>query len=56
MIIQVRRAEASDAKALKEIYECPNTYTETLQLPYPSVEIWENAYRIFLKIPMSMLR
>jgi putative acetyltransferase len=41
MEIEIRRAELSDARAIKEIYECPNAYSGTLQLPYPSVELWE---------------
>ena len=41
MEIEVRRSEASDAKRIKEIYECINAYTNTLQLPYPSLELWE---------------
>ncbi|MBU5697626.1 GNAT family N-acetyltransferase, partial [Vibrio cholerae] len=36
MVVEVRRAEPSDAKAIKGIYECPNAYTGTLQLPLPS--------------------
>ena len=41
MEVKVRRAEASDAQAIKEIYECPNAYSSTLQLPHPSLELWE---------------
>ncbi len=41
MEVEVRRAEASDARAIKEIYECPNAYSSTLQLPHPSLELWE---------------
>ncbi|MDV2351610.1 GNAT family N-acetyltransferase, partial [Vibrio cholerae] len=26
MVVEVRRAEPSDAKAIKGIYECPNAY------------------------------
>ncbi|WP_375054952.1 GNAT family N-acetyltransferase [Zobellella sp. DQSA1] len=41
MEIEVRRAEPSDARAIKEIYECENAYSRTLQLPHPSLELWE---------------
>jgi len=41
MDVEIRRAELSDAKAIKEIYECPNAYSGTLQLPYPSLALWE---------------
>ena len=39
--IEIRRVEVSDAKALKEIYECESAYSGTLQLPLPSVGLWE---------------
>lgn len=42
MDIKIRRSEPTDAKAIKEIYECPNAYRGTLQLPNPSLELWEN--------------
>ncbi|ASA57744.1 MULTISPECIES: GNAT family N-acetyltransferase [Vibrio] len=38
---KIRSAESTDAKAIKEIYECEHTYTGTLQLPYPSIATWE---------------
>nr|WP_319556374.1 GNAT family N-acetyltransferase [uncultured Vibrio sp.] len=41
MEIEVRRVEPSDARAIKEIYECENAYKGTLQLPNPSLELWE---------------
>lgn len=41
MEIQVRRTEPSDAKSVKEIYECPNAFRGTLQLPHPSLDLWE---------------
>ncbi|EPW6438115.1 GNAT family N-acetyltransferase [Vibrio parahaemolyticus] len=41
MEVEVRRAEPSDARAIKEIYECENAYKGTLQLPNPSLELWE---------------
>ena len=41
MEIQVRRTEPSDARSVKEIYECPNAFRGTLQLPHPSLDLWE---------------
>jgi len=41
MNVTIRRAEPSDAKAIKEVYECPKVYTDTLQLPLPSNALWE---------------
>ncbi|EAQ63973.1 acetyltransferase [Marinomonas sp. MED121] len=41
MDVKIRRAEPSDARAIKEIYECENAYKETLQLPHPSLALWE---------------
>lgn len=41
MDVKIRKAEPSDARAVKEIYECPNAYAGTLQLPHPSVALWE---------------
>lgn len=41
MEIKIRKAEASDAKAVKEIYECKNAHSSTLQLPHPSLTLWE---------------
>ena len=41
MDVEIRRAESSDARAIKEIYECEKAYKETLQLPHPSLALWE---------------
>lgn len=41
MAIEIRRAELSDARAIKEIYHCKNAYSSTLQLPHPSLKLWE---------------
>lgn len=41
MNIVVRRAKASDAEAVKNIYEQENAYSSTLQLPHPSLALWE---------------
>ncbi len=40
MDIRIRHAEPVDAEAIQKIYATPNAYTGTLQLPYPSVEMW----------------
>ena len=39
--IIIRRAVASDAEAIKKIFEGPRVVWGTLQLPYPLVEKWE---------------
>lgn len=36
----IRRAEPSDADAMRRIYEYPNVTRGTLQLPFPSTENW----------------
>lgn len=41
MTVEIRRAESSDARAIKQIYECKNAYSSTLQLPHPSLTLWE---------------
>ncbi len=41
MTVTIRRAEPSDAKAIQQIYQSKNAYTGTLQLPHPSLEMWE---------------
>lgn len=38
--IFIRRAEPDDFHALYEIFSAPSAYGGTLQLPYPSREIW----------------
>ncbi|ENM5843596.1 hypothetical protein V4V60_003781 [Vibrio mimicus] len=45
MVVEVRRAEPSDARAIKGIYECQNAYTGTLQLPFPSSDMWEKRFQ-----------
>ena len=40
MNITIRRAEPSDAEAIKEILSGPKAIAGTLQLPFPSVESW----------------
>ncbi len=39
--ITVRRVEAKDTEAVCEIYKNPKAYSGTLQLPHPSLAIWE---------------
>jgi putative acetyltransferase len=39
-VIAVRRAEPSDYEALCAVYSDESAYSGTLQLPYPSAEIW----------------
>jgi putative acetyltransferase len=36
----IRRAEPSDAEAMRKIFEYPNVIRGTLQVPYPSAENW----------------
>jgi len=38
--IRIRRAEPDDGAAIHEIYSCPRAFAGTLQLPYPSLELW----------------
>ncbi|TXR52126.1 GNAT family N-acetyltransferase [Reinekea thalattae] len=44
MSIIVRRAEANDARAIKEVYEGKAAYGNTLQLPKPSYELWQQRF------------
>jgi len=39
--IQIRKAEVSDALAIRAIYEHTTAYSNTLQLPHPSLALWE---------------
>lgn len=41
MDIKIRRTEPSDACAIKDIFACEAAYSGTLQLPYPSLAMWE---------------
>ena len=38
--IVVRRAELADAEAIHSTFTGPNAIAGTLQIPYPSVEVW----------------
>jgi L-phenylalanine/L-methionine N-acetyltransferase len=40
MNITIRRAEPNDSEALYKIFTCPKVIWGTLQLPYPSHEVW----------------
>ena len=39
-MIAIRRAEPSDYEALRDVYADESAYSGTLQLPFPSAEIW----------------
>lgn len=38
--IQIRHALLDDLQSIHEIYSCPKAFSGTLQLPYPSLELW----------------
>ena len=38
--LEIRRAEADDCDAIYEMFRSPKVYEGTLQLPYPSRELW----------------
>jgi L-phenylalanine/L-methionine N-acetyltransferase len=38
--LKIRRAEPDDCSALYEMFSCPKVIAGTLQLPYPSRELW----------------
>ncbi|MFZ6769420.1 GNAT family N-acetyltransferase [Undibacterium sp. Di26W] len=40
-MIHVRRAEVSDAAQLQRVFASTGTYAGTLQLPHPSLEMWQ---------------
>ncbi len=39
--IEIRRQEQKDAEALRDLYSQPKVVRGTLQLPYPSLQLWE---------------
>ncbi|RDH42611.1 GNAT family N-acetyltransferase [Zooshikella ganghwensis] len=41
MEITIRHSEANDINAIKKIYEQLSCFTGTLQLPFPSEQLWE---------------
>ncbi|MBC3869671.1 GNAT family N-acetyltransferase [Undibacterium oligocarboniphilum] len=40
-MIHIRRAEVSDAAQIQRVYASSGTYGGTLQVPHPSVEMWQ---------------
>ena len=40
--IEVRAAELSDVEALTRLFASRNAYSQTLQLPFQSLEVWRN--------------
>jgi len=40
--LHIRRAEPDDSQAIHEIFSCPKAFAGTLQLPYPSRELWRH--------------
>ena len=38
--IKIRHAELDDLQSIHEIYSCTKAFSGTLQLPYPSLELW----------------
>lgn len=40
-MVTIRHAEKSDAAAIRDIYACSSVYAGTLQLPFPSLQTWE---------------
>ena len=40
-MIHIRRAEVSDAAQLQRVFASGGTYAGTLQLPHPSLEMWQ---------------
>ncbi|OCA59182.1 GCN5 family acetyltransferase [Aeromonas piscicola] len=41
MQITIRHAEPTDAPALRDLYALPNAQAGTLQLPYPTLSVWQ---------------
>lgn len=41
MTIQIRRTEVNDFKALQQIHAQPKAMAGTLQMPFPSEELWK---------------
>ncbi|RDV00549.1 GNAT family N-acetyltransferase [Trinickia dinghuensis] len=39
--VTIRRIREADAESLRQLYEDPDVYTDTLQLPFPSHENWK---------------
>lgn len=45
--ITVRRAEPEDYSAVRRIYDAPLAQADTLQLPYPSLDLWRARMQSF---------
>lgn len=43
MNIKVRHSQKEDISDIKNIYAQPSCYAGTLQLPYPSIDKWQNS-------------
>ena len=41
MNIEIRRVEPGDYKAVQQVHAQPNALRGTLQLPFPSEEMWK---------------
>lgn len=41
-MILIRRAELADADQIQRVYASTNAFSGTLQLPHPSVEMWQD--------------
>lgn len=41
MTIEIRKTEPTDAAALRDVYQSESTYSGTLQLPHPSLAMWQ---------------
>jgi L-phenylalanine/L-methionine N-acetyltransferase len=39
--MQIRHSEAEDIPAIRALYAQPSVYANTLQLPWPSLELWQ---------------
>ncbi|MBV8049236.1 MAG: GNAT family N-acetyltransferase [Paludibacterium sp.] len=39
--LTIRHSRPTDAEAVRDIYACPSVQAGTLQLPYPSLELWQ---------------
>lgn len=53
MDITIRRLEPNDYEAMQKIFAGPKVVWGTLQLPYPSIEIWRNR---IAEVPNDMFR
>lgn len=51
MSIQIRQTEPSDAPAIRELFLHQSVYSNTLQLPDPSIDMWQQR---LAKIPQNV--